>query len=145
MHEAVRRLVDQEILDRVQIERREKKRYQFFYEKEVDLLFRANEQQLEHFFKKFADSEGKYIPMYRVINDILGAILKIGSAKAQVLYGRSKMSVANETGSNIEAYRQLQYVELLELLCRATYYVSKRVPPNNEQLPFIKHLELILD
>ena len=95
-----------------------------FYTREVNLLFKANELQLQHFFKKYADSEGKYITQARATYDILGEIFKIGTMKAQILYGRCKMSVANETG-NFVAYQRLRYVELLELLCRVAFYVFK--------------------
>jgi len=54
------------------------------------------------------------------------------------------MSVANETG-NIEAYKKLRFVELLELLCRVAFHVFKRSPENVQQIPFDNQLELILD
>jgi len=54
----------------------------------------------------------------------MGSIFKIGTYKAQVLYARSKMSVANETGFS-DAYKRMKYVEMLELLCRITYQVFK--------------------
>ena len=60
--------------------------------------------------------------------------------KAQILYGRSKISVANETG-NYQAYQKMRYVEMLELLCRVAYYVFKKSPPNTADVPFDKQLE----
>ena len=42
------------------------------------------------------------------------------------------MSVVSEVGTNIDTYRQLSYVEMLELLCRVAYYVSKRIPAKAE-------------
>lgn len=43
------------MLSRVNIQLREKERYSLFYEQDVDLLFKANELQLQHFFSKFTD------------------------------------------------------------------------------------------
>lgn len=46
MHDAVRRLIDQEVLCRFNIETREKLRNRIFYTREVNILFQANELQL---------------------------------------------------------------------------------------------------
>ena len=43
MHDAVRRLIDNEVLQRVHVELREKLRIRMFYTKEVNLLLKANE------------------------------------------------------------------------------------------------------
>ena len=43
MHDAVRRLIDNEVLQRVHVEQREKLRVRTFYTKEVNLLLKANE------------------------------------------------------------------------------------------------------
>lgn len=100
MANATRRLIDEDIIPKIKILSAEKTRQKYFFTKQVDILLNANEEPLQYAYQKFAiSSGGKFIPQAKVLNDILGSIFKIGSSKARVLYARSKMSVANESGN----------------------------------------------
>lgn len=142
---ACRRLIDDELQPIVRVVSRNKFRKQAILTKEVDLLLRSNEETLQYAFDKYASSTstgGKFIPQGKAIYDILGTIFKIGTKKAQVLYARSKMSIANESG-NSDAYKRLKFVEFLSLLCLVadlTYRENKTNPP-----PFHQQLAYILD
>ena len=139
---AVRRLVDEELIPKMRVQPREKLRKRQFFTKDVNSLLVFNEEPLQFAFNKFATAGTKTIQQAKAVTDILGTIFKIGPAKAQVIYARSKMTIPNEK-AHFESYKKMKYVEFLEMLCRVTHYIFKSNPA--VKIPFHKKLEYILD
>lgn len=80
---ACRRLIDDELTPRIKIVSRNKLRKQQILSKDVDRLFKANEETMQYAFEKYAGtSGGKFIPQGKAIYDVLGTVFKIGTMQA---------------------------------------------------------------
>ena len=80
---ACRRLIDDELTPRLKIVSRNKLRKQQILSKDVDRLFKANEETMQYAFEKYAGaSGGKFIPQGKAIYDVLGTVFKIGTMQA---------------------------------------------------------------
>eukprot|EP00347_Sterkiella_histriomuscorum_P014450 403360819 len=111
---------------------------------EVNDTLEANLEGLKKVYAKYFDPRKKYMTM----QDALSLMMKdtnIGLIEKDAIfcYGMCKMTCVNEQQDSTVHYKRLQFVEMLELICRIADLKFKNIEA--DKMSLIQKIELVLD
>lgn len=112
------------------------------YNLEVNEILDKNLQSLQNLMTKYKDDSGRWITLQNAESLVRSAEWNICTEQVIIFFAISKMAVIDEFSSE-NSYDKLQFVEMLEFVCRVIDYVDQVDLPLDQKL--IAQLPILFD
>lgn len=143
--EAMQKLLEEHIFPYANPEPWQEFRDELLWTIDVNDVLEVNLDGLRKVYSFFHEPRKKYMTMQDALNLMIkDTNLALAEKTAIFCYGMCKMSVILEQ-ENMWQYKQLKFVELLELVGRVAHYKFKDHPELHEQLSLAQKIEHVLD
>ncbi|CDW89852.1 UNKNOWN [Stylonychia lemnae] len=140
--EAFRKILEEHILPNAFVHPWQEFRDKQIWTIEVSDTLEVNLDGLKKVYAKYFDPRKKYMSMQDGLNLMMrDTAVGLIEKDAIFCYGMCKMTCINEAVDSSKHYKILQFVELLEYICRVADYKFR----NNDDMNLVQKIEIVLE